>query len=707
MALTERLALLVTADSSQAVRSLNDVERAADRGLGTVEQRIDRVGAGMRKAGAIMLTAGGAAAFGLYRAGQAASELEQAVGGSEAVFGSYADRIEAVGDTAAESMGLSERAFRESTSQIGAQLKGFGLEVDEAADKSIELTRVAADLAATFGGSTQEAVTALAAAFRGEYDPAERFGLALRAASVEAKAVELGLADASGEVDAASKAQAAYTLIMEQTADAQGQFSRELDTAAGQQAVMTAQMEDAKAQLGNAVLPIMSDLAGVLSQVATGFSELDEATGGAASKAVAYTTAALLLGGAVSSVAGQLVKYRSVLLGTQAAQFLVTRAQAAGLTSMSKMGTAAGAATTAVAALAVAHFEHQQRVEANRRATADLANQLNEFGEGDGLSRFLENAIEKSPELANALAAADVSLSEFQAALDEGGDSYDRMVSRVADGDGILARALSALEGRYGDAQVAASSMKEVVGDTGEEQQAADTSGDLAESVEEVGDAYETAETALKSYTDRLRAQYDPIFALQDAFSRQNDAQQRLNELHEEGVFHGVEYDQALVDIAEAALGVTTASTDVAFAMDAGTVSLEGSRAQLQQWVADGLIFQGQADQLAGRFDTLATKADDFAGDYEAHVYADTTQAEAAIAALRAQLDGVLSDAAAGYLSTTAGPGRSRAPSAAGSSARSAPRAPAPNQNFNLHIDGREVEATTSRRARREAIGAF
>jgi hypothetical protein len=198
---------------------------------------------------------------------KAAAGLEQAVGGTEAVFGSAGDVIDDFAKRSAESMGLSEREFREATTFIGGNLKRLGFETDDAAQKSIELTQVGADLAATYGGTTREAVEALAAAFRGEADPAERFNLGLKIGAQNAKAVEMGLAASTAEVDDNARAQATLALIMEQSADAQGQFAREADTAAGQAQIVSAQFEDMQAQLGQKLLPVMVKAGQVMSAV--------------------------------------------------------------------------------------------------------------------------------------------------------------------------------------------------------------------------------------------------------------------------------------------------------------------------------------------------------------------------------------------------------------------------------------------------------
>lgn len=205
---------------------------------------------------------------------KAASDLEQAVGGTEAVFKEASKQIGDFAKTSAESVGLSESDFRNFTTIIGGQLKRMTGDLDFAANKSIELTKVAADLAATYGGTTKEAMVAFSAALRGEADPAERFNLNLKVSAVNAKAVELGLAKTELQVSDAAKAQATYSLIMDQASDALGQFNRENDSAAHKQQVATAEIENAKAALGQGLLPIFSSAASAVGNLAKGFGEL-------------------------------------------------------------------------------------------------------------------------------------------------------------------------------------------------------------------------------------------------------------------------------------------------------------------------------------------------------------------------------------------------------------------------------------------------
>jgi hypothetical protein len=187
-----------------------------------------------------------------------AGRLQQSVGATESVFGSASATVTAFAEDSVNAVGLSERAYRELAAVAGAQLKSLGYSQEQAAQTANQLITIGADLAATFGGTTEEAVSALGAAFRGEADPAERFGLRLNQTAVNAKAVELGLADTTSAVDANAKAQATLALIMEQSADSAGQFAREADTLAGAQQRANAEWEDAKAALGENLLPLVT-----------------------------------------------------------------------------------------------------------------------------------------------------------------------------------------------------------------------------------------------------------------------------------------------------------------------------------------------------------------------------------------------------------------------------------------------------------------
>ena len=197
-----------------------------------------------------------------------ASEAEQSYGAVESIFGAHADAITAKSKEAAEAVGLSGREYRELSSLTGAMLKNMGMPMDEVTGKTQELVAVASDLSATFGGSTKDAIEAVNALLRGEADPIERYGVSIKKTDVNARLAAKGLSDLEGEALKQAEAQELLAMLMEQTADAQGQFARETDTAAHKQQVATAKMNDAREVIGMALLPVMADLMDVGARVA-------------------------------------------------------------------------------------------------------------------------------------------------------------------------------------------------------------------------------------------------------------------------------------------------------------------------------------------------------------------------------------------------------------------------------------------------------
>ena len=208
--------------------------------------------------------------FGTWKATNLAAQAEQNLGAVEAVFKDHADGMIANSEKASEALGLTSSEYLQFSARLGAQFKGMGMPIGDAATNADALIAKGADLAAMFGTTVPESVDALSALLRGEMDPAERLGITLRAEDVELKMKEMGTSGATGEAEKLAKAQATLALINEQTADATGQYSRELDTAAGSMAAARAEWGEAMLNFGAVFLPLMAEGAKAVKE----FSEI-------------------------------------------------------------------------------------------------------------------------------------------------------------------------------------------------------------------------------------------------------------------------------------------------------------------------------------------------------------------------------------------------------------------------------------------------
>jgi phage-related protein len=200
--------------------------------------------------------------------GKMASEAEQNFGAVDAVFKDHAGSVKEMAKTSATNLGLSGSDYAKYSALLGSQLKNAGVPMDQLAGQTNKLIGYGADFAAQFGGTVPEAVDALSSALKGEMDPIEKYGISLSETKVKAQMAADGTDSLTGAAYDQAKAAAIMTLIQNQGADAMGAFGREAGTAAGQQAIATAKWQDASATLGAVLLPIMTQAATVLADVA-------------------------------------------------------------------------------------------------------------------------------------------------------------------------------------------------------------------------------------------------------------------------------------------------------------------------------------------------------------------------------------------------------------------------------------------------------
>lgn len=265
----ERLQLLVTSNSTQARGDLASLNKTASSSMGALGklQEAFKLGAGIGVgAGAVDGVLAGLQKLGTFAVSQfqaavgAASNLQQATGAVKAIFGDASSTINEFGRDSANAVGLSTAAFSQQAATLGAFLQNMGQTKDVAAATSIALVQVGADLSAAFGGQTSDAVSAIGAALRGERDPIERYGISIKQAAVDAKVLALGLDTSTQAALTNAQATATLALIQQQAASTAGQFGREQDTLAGQQQRFNAELENARAELGAALLPAMTEL---------------------------------------------------------------------------------------------------------------------------------------------------------------------------------------------------------------------------------------------------------------------------------------------------------------------------------------------------------------------------------------------------------------------------------------------------------------
>lgn len=297
-----------TAKTGSAMGDLNFAQKAAAGSAGSAATAVGKVDKAAAKSGGGMSSLTGmvgkfAGALGIagivdkavskvveFGVGSitAASDLQQASGAAEAVFGKDYASISAAAGKAATAVGLSSAEYQQMAAVMGAGLKNQGL--DDYANKTQKVIGLGADLAAQFGGSTADAVEAIGSLMRGETDPIEKYGVSINQSAVSAELAARGQSKLTGAALKQAEAQAKLDLLTRQTTQAQGTFARESDTLAGSQQRLSAQTQDLQAKIGTALLPALSGVTSYLSQTMQGGTGLSTALKGIGDVIVAFVT---------------------------------------------------------------------------------------------------------------------------------------------------------------------------------------------------------------------------------------------------------------------------------------------------------------------------------------------------------------------------------------------------------------------------------
>ena len=302
MAVVKNLMVRAGADFSELEKELNKAQKT----LKNAGKELSSIGKSLTLGLTVPIVAAGTASFKL------AADMEDAMGGADQIFGRSAEEMKSWAKNLDSYYGIAAGEALEYGNMMGSMLQNIGgLTEDEAAKQSQTLIKLAGDLTAMYGGTTQDAVRALTGALKGNNTMLDNYGMAVNVAMVKTKAMEMGLYDGTGQMSLAAKQAATLALIMEQTGAAQGQAAREADGASGSLRTMVTELKNLATSFGEILLPTITPFISKINELIKRFGALDEGT-----KSNIVTFALYLAAlGPVISIVGNLTTKVSGLIG--------------------------------------------------------------------------------------------------------------------------------------------------------------------------------------------------------------------------------------------------------------------------------------------------------------------------------------------------------------------------------------------------------
>jgi hypothetical protein len=188
-----------------------------------------------------------------------ARDLERNLAGLKSVFEETTPQMEAFSRNAV-SMGLSLTEASKASTFIGSVIKQSGFSIAETADLTERLVGLGTDLAITYGYDVQEALMGMTALFRGEYDPIEKFGVAMKQSEVNSELAAKGMGNLEGAQRRFAEQQVRVELLFQRASDAAGQFGRQSGTLAVEQLKLQAAFSNVKDTVATSLLPVITNM---------------------------------------------------------------------------------------------------------------------------------------------------------------------------------------------------------------------------------------------------------------------------------------------------------------------------------------------------------------------------------------------------------------------------------------------------------------
>jgi len=200
----------------------------------------------------------------------AAVSAEEAGAAFETTFGTAAERATLFLEDFANKAGLTVGEAQQLQATLGAVAQGIGFTQEASADLSIELTKIAADVASfsNISAGAEPVLQAFRSALVGEREALKTYGIAITEAEVQTKAFEQTGKDSADALNRQEKALATLTLIQEKAAVQIGDLDRTAASFANQSRALNAELRQLREEIGQELIPIATELLPIFREFA-------------------------------------------------------------------------------------------------------------------------------------------------------------------------------------------------------------------------------------------------------------------------------------------------------------------------------------------------------------------------------------------------------------------------------------------------------
>ena len=210
----------------------------------------------------------------------AARDAQETRSKFKAVFKDIEQSSEGAATKLAKDFGLARSTVKGLLGDTGDLLTGFGFTQESALDLSVQVNKLAVDLASftNFSGGAKGASEALTKALLGERESVKSLGIAVLEKDVKTRIAILVAKGQRFETERQAKAIATFQIMLEQSKNAIGDYSRTQKDLANQERKTSEAVKALKEDIGTLLLPMFLKINKIVQKVVANFRELSPET---------------------------------------------------------------------------------------------------------------------------------------------------------------------------------------------------------------------------------------------------------------------------------------------------------------------------------------------------------------------------------------------------------------------------------------------
>ena len=559
-----------------------------------------------------------------------ASDLTETLSKTNEVFKESANTVLEWSNNSVENMGMAQQTALDMASSFGDMGTSMGFTTEEAANMSMQLVQLAADMASFKNISVERANTALTAVYTGETESLKALGIVMTEANLEQFAMAEGCKTTYKNMTQTEKVMLRYRYVMAMTTNAQGDFVRTGNSLANQTRKLGENVKQTATSFGKLLEPAITSIISSLNAAVSWVDNLSDST----------KRGILIAAEIVAAIGPVLIAITGIVKAITAVKSALTLLSANPIV----LGiTAVGAALAALTVLvANAQTEIEGLAEAHEQARERMAQKFN--------INVDASDVDEAQDKLNELEGKDVEANVNVNVADGTEEKIDNLNSKLetlkgektAVGvfvfDEVSAETLEDYKSSLAEATIAISDFDDAVGNldaiaerTAAEQKAIITQKMLADSANLYA-AYQAGTISLEEYNAQM---YELAVGAQNAtiqIDKNTAAQKELNKQFADGLEDlstwGTNYAIMMQNSGLATEKLTIANDDAAASIQA---IINGTATASDYAIARTAILQQQQTQV----EQLAQAEE----NYNAQVAANADEHERAVAAQQQSAD--------------------------------------------------------------------